>query len=166
MKKIAVAVIVVLLLLFTLKILYDKITAPSRMILAFGPGQCDDFGEDMRITQIKQNILMYGGRTRQDGTENELYSPNDAIRHFKTYLACKEKGMYSADELTQNDQTITNSAKAVYVSAAEDMCRVVEQLPSGDERRDRYEEYAGLSDDYYSTFGEDVNLPDTARCNP
>jgi hypothetical protein len=166
MKKIAVAVIVVLLLLFSLKILYEKITAPSRMILAFGPGKCDDFGEDMRINQIKQNILMYGGETRQDGSPNELYSPNDAIRHFKTYLACKEKGMYSAEELTQNDQTITNSAKAVYVSAADDLCTEVERLPEGDERKDKYEEYASLSDDYYSTFNEDWNVPGTARCNP
>jgi hypothetical protein len=167
MQKIVVAVIVILLLLFSLKILYDKITAPSNMILSFGPGKCDDFGEEMRINNINSTIIMYGARKRADGADNELYSPNDAIRHFKIYLACKQKGMYSAQELESYNTTIINTAKAVYVSAAEDICTAVNRLPPrSDERKDRYDEYADLSDDFYSTFQQDISLPEDRRCSP
>ena len=135
-----------------------------------GPGKCTDGDKERTITDFNDSIRMYALREQRSGVVNELYSPEDAIRHFKIYLACKEEGMFTPAEISLSEPSMVNNAKAAYVSWGEDICREYCGISPQyrDDRREVDEKYADLVDNYYTTFEDlerDVEFTGPSSCN-
>ncbi|MBN1544057.1 hypothetical protein JW898_01190 [Candidatus Woesearchaeota archaeon] len=137
---------------------------------ALGPSKCTDSDRTKPISEFNETIRMYALRERRPGVPNELYSPEDAIRHFQLYLACKKEGAFPVSDITSTERAIINNAKAAYVSWGEDICRRYCSIAPSyrSERKDVDEEYAELVDLYYETFEDiedDVEFAGPSSCN-
>lgn len=147
--------IVALLILAFVLVMFDSKTlwGTKSSFEALGPSKCSD--ENPKSIEYYNTLTTYGKRERSAGVANELYDPEYALKQFKIYLACKkDKKVTDADEASY-DQKIMSETKAVYVNAAEDVCKEIAKAVSGtkQEQKDLKDKYADIVDDYDEVFG-------------
>jgi hypothetical protein len=159
-----IAIIICLLLALVLIVPGVKmLTRTKASFDAFGISKCTDSEKARRPPEFLEVMQTFGQREREKGAPNELYSPEDAIKQFKIYLACLRDGMYTHEEIAQFDAEIKFLAKAAYVSFAEDICKIVTTSEIKDEKKAQEKKHTALLDDYIKTFkGESFEGP--GRC--
>jgi hypothetical protein len=123
--------------------------------------ECTPEAKVMTIGDFRDEIAKYGKREREGGGLNERYYPQDAIKNFKTYLACKQENIFTPENITSIEPTIMNDAKAVYGYYVEDIAKKMAASTVKKERDDLYKECSSVIDDYYQTFKVDLTQ---AKC--
>jgi len=167
------AIVLMIIVAFVIVAVIMKMRAPAANILEFGPGACDDADKQRGIGDFNYSIVLYGSRMREGGdVPNELYAPEDALDNFRTYVACKEAGMFTADEISKYDTKIMYAAKRVYISYAEDICNEFCRADAMDSKEDVKEignKHADLIEEYNYVFENEkfAGIGDcTDYCNP